>query len=94
MLENDDGTVVEDEHVYAVRIDDGAPLDGTEQMQHARAYLTGDGPRQAATVLGCNLEPLDRESTRPAARQDEHAHAPRRRACATAPGTAAPVIGR
>ena len=32
-------TVVEDEHTYAVRIDDGALLDAAEQIEHARAHL-------------------------------------------------------
>ena len=32
-------TVVEDEHTYAVRIDDGAMLDAAEQIEHARAHL-------------------------------------------------------
>ena len=33
-------TVVEDEHTYAVRIDDGALLDAAEQIEHARTHLT------------------------------------------------------
>src|ERR1019366_3451886 len=41
-------TVVEDEHTYAVRIDDGAMLDSAEQIDHARAHLTADGQRQLA----------------------------------------------
>lgn len=54
-------TVVEDEHTYAVRIDDGALLDRPEQIEHARAHLTPDGQRQAAGVLGCKPEKLDSE---------------------------------
>ena len=37
-------TIVEDEHTYAVRIDDGALLDAAEQIEHARAcHLSADG---------------------------------------------------
>src|SRR3954451_17677319 len=46
-------TVVEDEHAYAVRIDDGALLDATEQVEHARPHLDDTGRRQAASLLGC-----------------------------------------
>ena len=54
-------TVVEDEHTYAVRIDDGALLDVPEQIEHARAHLTADGQHQLAAILGCELERLDAE---------------------------------
>lgn len=54
-------TVVEDEHTYAVRIDDGALLDGAEQIAHARPQLNDDGRRQLAAILGCELERLDHE---------------------------------
>jgi hypothetical protein len=54
-------TVVEDEHTYAVRIDDGSMLDSAEQIEHARAHLTADGQRQLATILGCEPERLDAE---------------------------------
>ena len=54
-------TVVEDEHAYAVRIDDGAMLDAAEQIAHAREHLDTDGRRQIATILGCTLERLDAE---------------------------------
>jgi hypothetical protein len=54
-------TVVEDEHTYAVRIDDGSMLDSAEQIEHARAHLTADGQRQIAAILGCELERLDTE---------------------------------
>ena len=52
-------TVVEDEHTYAVRIDDGALLDAAEQIDHARSQLSADGRRQIAAILGCELERLD-----------------------------------
>ena len=52
-------TVVEDEHTYAVRIDDGAMLDAAQQIEHARAHLTADGQRQIAAILGCEPERLD-----------------------------------
>ena len=38
-------TVIEDEHTYAVRIDDGVLLDAHEQIQQARPHLT-DEPRR------------------------------------------------
>ncbi len=44
-------TVVEDEHTYAVRIDDGALLDSYQQIEHARAHLS----EQAQTQLGVRL---------------------------------------
>ena len=61
-------TVVEDEHTYAVRIDDGAMLDAAEQIEHARAHLTAHGQRQLAAILGCELERLDAELDKLAAR--------------------------
>jgi hypothetical protein len=54
-------TVVEDEHTYAVRIDDGALLDAAEQINHARGQLSDSGRHQIARILGCELERLDRE---------------------------------
>ena len=54
-------TVVEDEHTYAVRIDDGALLDGGEQIEHARSHLPEAGQRQIAAILGCAADRLDRE---------------------------------
>ena len=54
-------TVVEDEHTYAVRIDDGALLDGAEQIEHARRHLMERGRQQLAGILGCELGHLDRE---------------------------------
>ena len=61
-------TVVEDEHTYAVRIDDGALLDGAEQIDHARIHLAADGQRQIAALLGCEADKLDRELDTLAAR--------------------------
>ena len=40
-------TIVEDEHTYAVRIDDGAMLDAAEQIERARAHLTATERRTA-----------------------------------------------
>lgn len=54
-------TVIEDEHTYAVRIDDGALLDAAEQIDQARGHLTEPGQRQIAAILGCEPERLDRE---------------------------------
>ena len=62
-------TVVEDEHTYAVRIDDGALLDAAEQIEHARAHLTADGQRQLAR------DP--RLRARAARRRARHARRPR-----------------
>src|SRR5450755_3787431 len=61
-------TVVEDEHTYAVRIDDGALLDAAEQIDHARPHLNDDGRRQVAAILGCEADRLDRELDALAAR--------------------------
>jgi hypothetical protein len=54
-------TVVGDEHTYAVRIDDGALLDGAEQIEHARPHLNDEARRRLAAILGCEAERLDRE---------------------------------
>jgi hypothetical protein len=54
-------TIVEDEHAYAVRIDDGAMLDGTEQIEQARRHLTETGRQQLTGILGCDPGELDRE---------------------------------
>jgi hypothetical protein len=54
-------TLVEDEQTYPVRIDDGSMLDCAEQTEHAREHLAADGQRQAAAILGCELERLDAE---------------------------------
>jgi hypothetical protein len=61
-------TVVGDEQTYTVRIDDGALLDGAEQIEHARGHLTPEGQRQIAAILGCKLERLDAELDTLAAR--------------------------
>jgi ParB-like nuclease domain len=61
-------TAVEDEHTYAVRIDDGALLDGAEEIDHARTHLAADGQRQIAGLLGCEADKLDRELDTLAAR--------------------------
>jgi hypothetical protein len=61
-------TVVEDEHTYAVRIDDGALLDGAEQIDHARIHLPPNREQQIAALLGCEPDKLDRELDTLAAR--------------------------
>jgi hypothetical protein len=61
-------TVVEDEHTYAVRIDDGALLDAADQIEHARPHLDEASRRQAAAILGCEPDRLDRELDTLAAR--------------------------
>ena len=61
-------TLVEDEHAYAVRIDDGALLDGVEQIARARAQLTAADRRQMAGILDCPADKLDRELDALAAR--------------------------
>lgn len=52
-------TVVEDEHTYAVRVDDGALLDAADQVEHARPHLSDQGRGQIGAILGCELERLD-----------------------------------
>ena len=54
-------TIVEDEHTYAVRIDDGAMLDAAEQIDHARAHLTTTARDQLAHILACEPGKVDRE---------------------------------
>ena len=54
-------TVIEDEHTYAVRIDDGALLDTAEQIEHARAHLTPGARRQLAGILDAHPDKLDAE---------------------------------
>ncbi len=54
-------TIVQDEHAYAVRIDDGARLDAHTQLTLARANLNEPGRRQAASVFGCAPDELDAE---------------------------------
>ena len=70
-------TVVEDEHTYAVRIDDGALLDGAEQIDHARIHLAADGQRQIAATArlrGGQARPRARHPRR--ARPDAGAQGP------------------
>jgi hypothetical protein len=66
-------TVVEDEHAYAVRIDDGAMLDAAEQIEHGCAHVSSEGRRQIAAILGCALERLDAELDTLAARAKSRA---------------------
>src|SRR6516225_10114883 len=61
-------TVVEDEHTYAVRIDDGAMLDGHEQVAQARAHLTNETTESLAGILGCEPDKLEKELDTLAAR--------------------------
>jgi hypothetical protein len=61
-------TVVEDARAYAVRIDDGALLDGHEQIERARAHLTAAGHDQVARILGCPADKLGKELDTLAAR--------------------------
>ena len=66
-------TVVEDEHTYAVRIDDGALLDAAEQIERARAQLDEPGREQAARLLGCEPAKLETELDALAARAKHRA---------------------
>src|SRR4051794_2584454 len=66
-------TVVENDDVYAVRIDDGVLLDAAEQLEHARRHLTPADWAQAAAALGCKAERLDAELDALAARARSHA---------------------
>jgi hypothetical protein len=61
-------TVVEDEHTYAIRIDDGAMLDGHEQVQQARAHLNDASTEPLAGILGCEPDKLEKELDTLAAR--------------------------
>ena len=61
-------TVVEDEHTYAVRIDDGAMLDGHEQVQQARVHLSDQTTEPLAAILGCEAANLEKELDTLAAR--------------------------
>ncbi|HTP21730.1 MAG TPA: hypothetical protein VMJ65_19140, partial [Solirubrobacteraceae bacterium] len=54
-------TIVEDEHTYAVRIDDGAMLDAAEHIERARTHLTATEREQLAHILGCEHDKIDRE---------------------------------
>ena len=54
-------TIVEDEHTYAVRIDDGAMLDAAEHIERARTHLTATEREQLAQILACEPDKVDRE---------------------------------
>ncbi|HEY2650497.1 MAG TPA: hypothetical protein VGI50_01160, partial [Solirubrobacteraceae bacterium] len=54
-------TIVEDEHTYAVRIDDGAILDAAEHIERARTHLTATEREQLAQILACEPDKVDRE---------------------------------
>jgi len=54
-------TIVEDEHTYAVRIDDGAMLDAAEHIDRARTHLTATEREQLAQILACEPDKVDRE---------------------------------
>jgi hypothetical protein len=83
-------TVVENDDVYAVRIDDGVLLDAAAQVDRARRHLTPAHQRQAAAALGSRPTSSTRSSTRsppaPAATRSSCASTAR---CATGPPTAA-----
>jgi hypothetical protein len=66
-------TVVENDDVYAVRIDDGVLLDAAEQLAHARRHLTPAHRAQAASALGCAPDKLDAELDTLTARARSHA---------------------
>jgi hypothetical protein len=66
-------TVVENDRVYAVRIDDGVLLDAAEQVDHARRHLTPAHQRQAAAALGRKANKLEAELDALAARARGHA---------------------
>lgn len=57
-----------DEHTYAVRIDDGAMLDGHEQIQQARVHLSDQTTEPLAGILGCEPANLEKELDTLAAR--------------------------
>ena len=76
-------TLVEDEHAYAVRIDDGALLDAVEQIARARAQLTAGRPataRRDPRLPGRQARRRARRARRP--RQDDGVQAARRRRAA------------
>ena len=83
-------TVVEDEHTYAVRIDDGALLDAAEQIDHARAHLTPTGSGRSRRSSAASPSSSTASSTRspraPGAGRSRSASPAR---SATAPATAA-----
>ena len=66
-------TIVEDEHTYAVRIDDGAMLDAHDQVTLARGHLDDKRREHVAGVLGCKADKLGAELDALAARATERA---------------------
>jgi hypothetical protein len=66
-------TLVENDDVYAVRIDDGVLLDAAEQIDRARRHLTAAHRPHAATALGCAADKLDAELDTLTARARSHA---------------------
>ena len=66
-------TIVEDEHAYAVRIDEGVLLDAHEQIQRARPHLIGRSQTQLASLLGCEPGKLETELDALAARAKTNA---------------------
>jgi hypothetical protein len=67
-------TLVEDEHAYAIRIDDGALLDAAEHIERARGQLTTDDVRaQAARIVDCDADKLEAELEKVAASAAAHA---------------------
>ena len=54
-------TIVEDEHTYAVRIDDGAVLDASNEIQHARPHLTDADRGPLSQILGCKHREVDKQ---------------------------------
>jgi hypothetical protein len=54
-------TLVEDDHTYAVRIDDGALLDAAQHVELARAHLAPTEREQLARILACEPGKLDAE---------------------------------
>ena len=66
-------TLVEDEHTYAVRIDDGALLDGAEHVNQARAHLDQTGREHAGRLLDCDEDKLETQLDALAARAKHRA---------------------
>jgi hypothetical protein len=54
-------TLVEDDHAYAVRIDDGTMLDAAQHVELARSHLTQTEREQLAPILACEPGKLDAE---------------------------------
>lgn len=54
-------TCLEDENLFAVRIDEGALLDAHEQLERARGHLTADAHEHLAGVLDCEPDKVDTE---------------------------------